>query len=131
RRSCSGYRHLTQIIIDRAAWASYPALSTPLLLVERHFCMDLRKVALAAAAAVVFVFATPAAFPAISIPTATPYTQNFDGMGVPVTATTQSSLPGDFRADAPSVVRTIGTFATAGVTTARGGGANLSTSAAN
>ncbi|MDQ6801663.1 MAG: lamin tail domain-containing protein, partial [Acidobacteriota bacterium] len=91
--------------------------------------MDLRKVAFAAAAAL--VFAAPAAFPAISISTATPYTQNFDGMGVPPTATTQSSLPGDFRADAQSAVRTIGTFAAAGIITVRGGGASLSTTAAN
>ncbi len=68
---------------------------------------------------------------AISLSTSTPYTQNFDGMGIPATATTASNLPTDFRADALSAVRTVGTFSAAGTTTARAGGANLSTTAAN
>src|SRR5258707_11432670 len=75
--------------------------------------------------------ATYVAFAAISIPTGTPYSQNFDGMGIPATATTPSSLPADFRVDNPSTVRTVGTFAAAGPATARAGGANLSTTAAN
>src|SRR3989442_9670115 len=52
-------------------------------------------------------------------------------MGIPGTATTASTLPADFRADALTTVRTVGTFAAAGTTTARAGGANLSTTAAN
>lgn len=68
---------------------------------------------------------------AISLSTSTAYTQNFDGMGVPTTATTGSTLPTDFRADALTTVRTVGTFAAAGTTTARAGGANLATNAGN
>src|SRR6266436_1788390 len=70
-------------------------------------------------------------FAAISLSTSTAYTQNFDGMGIPATATTASTLPADFKADALTAVRTVGTYAAAGTTTARAGGANLSTSAAN
>jgi DNA/RNA endonuclease G (NUC1) len=40
-------------------------------------------------------------------------------------------LPTDFRADALTTVRTVGTFSAAGTTTARAGGANLATNAAN
>src|SRR5262245_44870211 len=73
---------------------------------------------------------------AISLSTSTAYTQNFDGMGVPATATTASTLPADFRVDNTSTstaadVRKVGTFGAAVTTTARAGGANLSTSAAN
>ena len=70
-------------------------------------------------------------FAAISLSTSTAYTQNFDGMGIPATATTVSNLPTDFRADALAAVRTVGTFTAAGTTTARAGAANLSTSAGN
>jgi predicted extracellular nuclease len=73
---------------------------------------------------------------AISVPTVQAYIQNFDGMGVPANATTASTLPADFRVDATTTsnssdVRKVGSFATAGTATARAGGANLSTSAAN
>ncbi|HKC62513.1 MAG TPA: lamin tail domain-containing protein, partial [Pyrinomonadaceae bacterium] len=68
---------------------------------------------------------------AVSLSTSASYTQNFNGMGIPATATTASTLPADFRVDSPSTVRTVGTFSAAGTTTARAGGANLSTSAAN
>ncbi len=68
---------------------------------------------------------------AISLSTTTAYTQNFDGMGIPATATTPSTFPTDFKADALTTVRTVGTFAAAGTTTARAGGDSLSTSAAN
>src|SRR5437879_644371 len=71
------------------------------------------------------------AFAAISIPIGTPYTQNFDSMGIPATATAPSTLPADFRVDNPSTVRTLGTFAAASTTVARAGGANLSTTASN
>jgi Big-like domain-containing protein/lamin tail-like protein len=77
-----------------------------------------------------------ALFAAISLSTSVTYTQNFDGMGIPATATTPSTLPTDFRADATPTststdVRKVGTFSAAGATTARAGGANLSTSAGN
>jgi DNA/RNA endonuclease G (NUC1) len=68
---------------------------------------------------------------AVSLSTSTPYAQPFDGMGIPASTTTASSLPADFRADALTSVRTVGNFATAGTTTARAGGPSLSSSAAN
>src|SRR5260370_24222789 len=76
------------------------------------------------------VLATYVAFAAIPLSTAA-YTQNFDGMGIPATTTTPSTLAADFKADNPVTVRTMGSFSAAGTTTARAGGANLSTSAAN
>ena len=68
---------------------------------------------------------------AIALSTSIAYTQSFDGMGIPATATTVSTLPADFRVDNSSPVRTVGTFGAALSTTARAGGANLSTSASN
>ena len=73
---------------------------------------------------------------AISLSTSTAYTQSFDGMGVPATATTASTLPVDFRVDntptsTAADVRKVGSFGAAVTTTARAGGANLSTSASN
>src|SRR5580765_603448 len=73
---------------------------------------------------------------AISLSTSTAYTQSFDGMGVPATATTASTLPVDFRVDNTATstaadVRKVGSFGAAATTTARAGGANLSTSAGN
>jgi hypothetical protein len=72
------------------------------------------------------------AFAAISLSTTTPATQNFDSIGTSATAT----LPADFKVDATATanaadVRKLGTFAAAVSQTARVGGANLSTSAAN
>ncbi len=64
---------------------------------------------------------------AISISTAIPYAQNFDGIGTSASAT----LPTDWRLDRPSTVRTVGNFGTATTTTSLVGGANLSTSASN
>ena len=66
-----------------------------------------------------------------AITLASPYAENFDSMGVPATATTASNLPANFRADNPAAVRAVGSFSTAGTTTARAGGANLSSSASN
>lgn len=66
-------------------------------------------------------------FAATPISTSTPYTQNFDGMGVTATA----ALPADFRVDKPSAVRTVGTFAAAATNTGQVGGANLGSSASN
>src|SRR4030088_1151751 len=70
---------------------------------------------------------------AISLSTSTAYTQNFDGIGIPASATPSPapSLPTDFKADSLTTVRTVGTFAAAGTTTARAGGANLSSTAGN
>jgi endonuclease G len=59
------------------------------------------------------------------------YTQNFDTLGIPATATTSSPLPADFRVDALTTVGKVGTFSAAVTTTARAGGANLATNAAN
>lgn len=71
------------------------------------------------------------AFAAISLSTSTAYTQNFDSLGVPATTTTPSTLPTDFRVDALTTVGMVGTFSAAVTTTARAGGANLATNAAN
>lgn len=71
------------------------------------------------------------AWAAISLSITTPISQNLDGLGTPTTTTTVSNLPTDWRADNPSAVRTVGNYATAGTTTPRAGGANLSTTAAN
>src|SRR2546422_1055906 len=70
---------------------------------------------------------TCVALAAISLSTSSMYTQNFDAIGTSATAT----LPADFRVDAPSAVRTVGAFSAALTTTARVGGASLSSSAAN
>src|SRR6266566_4044584 len=69
---------------------------------------------------------------AISIPTGTPYSQNFDAIGTSATAT----LPADFRVDklstsAATQVRTVGTFASALSATQLAGGVSLSSSASN
>src|SRR5215467_6918559 len=76
------------------------------------------------------------AYASISLSTTSAYTQTFDSIGMPATTTTASTLPTDFRVDATTTsnagdVRKVGSFATASLTTARAGGANLSTSAAN
>jgi len=67
------------------------------------------------------------AIAAISRSTGSASAQNFDGIGTSATAT----LPADFRVDAPASVRTVGTFSAALTATARVGGSNLSSSAAN
>ena len=67
----------------------------------------------------------------ISLSTSTPYSQNFDGMGIPATSTTPSTLPADFRVDNPSTVRQVGTWAQALTSTARAGGPSLSSTASN
>src|SRR5436309_1702568 len=90
-----------------------------------------RLVAVISAALLLALASVFVVYAAISLSTTTAYTQNFDGMGTPATTTTASNLPADFRADALTSVRTVGTFAAAGTTTARAGAANLSTSAAN
>ena len=77
-------------------------------------------------AAVVVLFAMPLAA-AISIPTATPSVQPFDGIGTAATA----ALPADFRVDRPTGVRSVGSFGAAASATTLAGGANLSSSASN
>src|SRR5437660_519769 len=86
-----------------------------------------RLVAIAASILFAVSIAFYVALAAISIPTAVPYTQNFDGMGTSATAT----LPADFRVDKPTTVRTVGNFATAVTATSLAGGANLSSTASN
>ena len=71
------------------------------------------------------------AFAAISLSTSIPYTQNFAGMGIPLTNPAPSALPADFRADTISAVRTLGVYGAASAQTNRVGGANVSTTAAN
>ena len=71
------------------------------------------------------------AFAAISLSTSIPYTQNFTSMGIPVSNPAPSNLPVDFRQETIAAVRTLGSFSTANTQTARVGGANVSTAAAN
>src|SRR5215207_8489730 len=71
------------------------------------------------------------AFAAISLSTSVPYTQNFTSMGIPLTNPAPSSLPADFRQDTIAAARTLGSFSAASTQTARVGGANVSTTAAN
>src|SRR5215216_7697116 len=71
------------------------------------------------------------AFAAISLSTSVPSTQNFAGMGIPLTNPAPSSLPADFRQDTLSAVRTLGVFGAGSTQTARVGGANVSITAAN
>jgi endonuclease G len=71
------------------------------------------------------------AFAAISLSTTTAYTQNFDSLGIPLSSPTPSNLPVDFRQSTASAPRAIGSFSSALTQTARVGGANLSSTAAN
>src|SRR5215217_813442 len=71
------------------------------------------------------------AFAAISLSTSIPYTQNFTSMGIPLTNPAPSNLPVDFRQDTIAAARTLGSFSSGSTQTARVGGANVSTAAAN
>lgn len=71
------------------------------------------------------------AFAAISLSTTVPYTQNFASMGIPASNPAPSALPADFRQDTISAVRTLGVYGSASTQTARVGGANVATNAAN
>ena len=71
------------------------------------------------------------AYAAISLSTSVAYTQNFTSMGIPLTNPAPSALPVDFRQDTVAAVRTLGSFSSANTQTARVGGANVSTTAAN
>ena len=64
---------------------------------------------------------------AISIPTAAPYVQTFNGIGT----STVAALPPNFRADALTGARVVGSFAAASFTTTRAASANMSSTAAN
>ena len=70
-------------------------------------------------------------YASISLSTSVPYSQSFNGMGIPVSNPAPSNLPADFRLDTISAVRTVGVFGSAQATTARVAGANMSTAAAN
>jgi hypothetical protein len=71
------------------------------------------------------------AFAAISLSTSIPYSQNFTSMGIPLSNPAPSNLPADFRQDTIAAVRTLGSFSSSNTQTARVGGANVSTTAAN
>jgi DNA/RNA endonuclease G (NUC1) len=71
------------------------------------------------------------AFAAISLSTSIPYTQNFAGMGIPLSNPAPSNLPADFRQDSLSLARSVGSFSAASVQTTFAGGANVSPTAAN
>src|SRR5947209_3731056 len=86
-----------------------------------------RRFLLACSFALLAFMGTYAALADIPLSTSTATTQNFDGMGSSATAL----VPTDFRVDALTTVRTVGTFSSAGTATQRAGGANLSTSAGN
>lgn len=87
-----------------------------------------RVVTIASVLALVSVYV---AFAALSLSTTVPYTQNFAGMGIPASNPAPSSLPADFRQDTISAVRTLGVYGSASAQTARVGGANVATNAAN
>src|SRR5262249_21835125 len=91
-----------------------------------------RKTLIGTSVVVLIALTSSIVIAAIALSTATAYVQNFDAMGTLAGAT----LPVDFRVDATSTstsadVRKVGSFSLAGTTTARVGGANLSTTAAN
>src|SRR5215470_9134457 len=95
-----------------------------------------RKIGIGVSIVFLVAIASSILIAAISLSTTAPYTQNLDSLGIPPNTTTPSTLPLDFRADATSTsnsadVRKLGSFSLAGTTTARAGGANLSTSASN
>ena len=71
------------------------------------------------------------AFAAISLSTSSPYTQNFSSMGVPLSNPSPSSLPADFSVATAVAPRTIGALVGTSATTARVGGANVSSTAAS
>jgi endonuclease G len=79
----------------------------------------------------VTLLAVYVAFAAISLSTSIPYTQNFTSMGIPLSNPAPSNLPADFRQDTIAAVRTLGSFSASSTQTARVGGANVSTTAAN
>ena len=64
---------------------------------------------------------------AIAIPTTAPYVQNFNTIGT----STVAALPADFRADALTGARVLGTYGAALNTTTRAASANMSSTAAN
>jgi len=84
---------------------------------------SLRALAVCAFVAVLAVVLSAA----ISLPTGSPYVENFNGIGT----STMAALPANFRADALIGARVVGTFAAAGLTTTRAASANMSSTAAN
>jgi hypothetical protein len=77
--------------------------------------------------AVFFILAASSVAAQISLPTAAPYTQNFDGLGTSATAT----LPANWKVDKLTTAQTVGTFAAAGMMTELSAGNNMSSSATN
>ena len=64
---------------------------------------------------------------AVTIPTGTAYSQNFDGIGTAGVAT----LPSGWRIDQLAAARTVGTFAAAGTATASRAGASMASTTTN
>ena len=77
------------------------------------------------------IFSAYVTFAAISLSTSVPYTQSFEGMGIPSANPSVSLLPTDFRIDTNGSVRTVGNFGAATSQTNRVGGANMPTNASN
>ncbi len=71
------------------------------------------------------------AFAAVSLSTTVPFTQNFNGMIIPVTNPAPSALPANFTLGHISAPRTIGNFFATTSQTTRVGGANVSITAAS
>ncbi|HET6853170.1 MAG TPA: hypothetical protein VFH46_12765, partial [Pyrinomonadaceae bacterium] len=98
---------------------------------KTHRPSSIRTWRLVATVVVIALASVYVAFAAISLSTSVPYTQNFAGMGIPLTNPAPSNLPADFRQDTLSAVRTVGVYSSASTQTARVGGANVSTTASN
>lgn len=73
------------------------------------------------------LFSGATAFATVDIEANETYTQNFDGIGTEATAT----LPTGWKADKPTSVRTVGTYAAALTATEKAGGNNMSPTESN
>ena len=98
---------------------------------KNHRPASFRTWRLIATVALLALASVYVAFAAISLSTSIPYTQNFNGMGIPLSNPAPSSLPVDFRQDTIVAARTLGSFGASNAQTTRVGGANVSTTAAN
>src|ERR1041384_3323296 len=98
---------------------------------KTHRPIRVRTSRILATVTIVALASVYVAFAAISLSTSVPYTQNFSSMGIPLTNPAPSNLPADFRQDTISAPRSVGSFSAANTQTARVGGANVSTTAAN
>ncbi|HEX5734972.1 MAG TPA: C25 family cysteine peptidase [Blastocatellia bacterium] len=87
-----------------------------------------RSIRLSLVAAFFMLSASSPAKAQISLPTASPYTQSFDSLSTSATAT----LPADWRVDKiDGLVRTVGSFTTAGTVTEQIAGNGMAVNAAN